>query len=275
MAFLQIKEYEKIELETSYTEKKSDIMKMFKIQEQVINSANNKIQIDATKCTYISSTCLAIFSSIALISKDKDIKISFTRKSKLLNTLTNNGFINIDYNSIGNKNNIPLNKINNEEEANVIIQKLINLSQLKDLNEDQKALLHSRIFEIPNNALTHSNSEYGIICHGYYNNRKNFTFSIYDLGIGIPQSVRNYKKEEMNSIDALKWAFEKGNTTKESDYPRGLGFTLLEEFRKDFKGKITIITENILYTARENGDTSFTKLNKNIKGTLFTLKISV
>ena len=79
----------------------------------------------------------------------------------------------------------------------------------------------------------------------------------------------------MNSIDALKWAFEKGNSTKMGDYPRGIGFTLLEEFRKGFKGKITIITDNILYTARENGKSSFSNLNKNVKGTLFTLKISV
>ena len=69
------------------------------------------------------------------------------------------------------------------------LDKLISLSQLKDLSADQKAILHSRIFEIPNNALTHSNSKDGIICHGYYKNKNTFTFSIYDLGIGIPQSV--------------------------------------------------------------------------------------
>lgn len=135
--------------------------------------------------------------------------------------------------------------------------------------------MHSRIFEIPNNALTHSQSKEGIICHGYYNNKNNFTFSIYDLGIGIPQSVRNYKKEDLDSIEALKWALEKGNTTKASDYPRGIGFTLLEEFREKYKGKITIITEDILYTTKDNNNIKITKLKKKIKGTLFTLKISV
>lgn len=135
--------------------------------------------------------------------------------------------------------------------------------------------MHSRIFEIPNNALMHSKSKEGIICHGYYRNKNTFTFSIYDLGIGIPQSVRNYKEKELDSVEALKWALEKGNTTKASDYPRGIGFTLLEEFRKNYKGKITIITEDILYTTKRNGKTNIEKLNKNIKGTLFTLKISV
>lgn len=259
MAFFAAKEYEKIELKESYKEIKSDIIKMFELQEKVINSTNNDIQIDATKCKYISSTCLAILSSVFLVSKEKNIKISFTKKSKLLNTLLNNGFININYNYIGAKNYIPLNKINNEDDANNIIHKLIQLSQLKDLNSEQKEILHSRIFEIPNNALTHSGSKKGIICHGYYNNKKTFTFSIYDLGIGIPQSVRNYKKQDLDSVEALKWALEKGNTTKISDYPRGIGFTLLEEFRQNFKGRITIITEDILYTAKDSGNINIKK----------------
>lgn len=85
-----LKEPEKIELEESYIENKPSILKMFDIQEKVINSNNNNIQIDATKCKYISSTCLAILSSIALVSKDKNIRISFTKKSRLLHTLSNN-----------------------------------------------------------------------------------------------------------------------------------------------------------------------------------------
>lgn len=90
MTLFTSKEPEKIELEESYIENKSSILKMFDIQEKVINSDNNNIQIDATKCKYISSTCLAILSSIALVSKDKNIKISFTKKSRLLYTLSNN-----------------------------------------------------------------------------------------------------------------------------------------------------------------------------------------
>lgn len=123
--------------------------------------------------------------------------------------------------------------------------------------------------------MTHSLSENGIICHGYYNNKKTFTFSIYDLGIGIPNSVRYFKNDNnISSIDALKWALEKGNSTKKSDYPRGIGFSLLEEFRNDFKGKITIITEDVLYTS-QNNKSKFKKMNKTIKGTLFTLQIVV
>lgn len=267
------KDYDLIELEESYKENKKSIIKMFEIQEKILNS-NNNIQIDATKCEYIGATCLAILSSVVLIA-DKYIKIRFTRKSKLLNTLLKNGFINIKY-RIGENNIIPLNKIENEDDARAIINKLIESSKLKKLDKERKDTLYSKIYEIPNNALTHSYSEYGIVCHGYYNNKNTFTFSIYDLGIGIPESVRRYKRDEgLSSVNALRWALEKGNSTKITDYPRGIGFTILEEFRKEFKGKITIITEDIMYTTKKNGGTNYSNLNKKIKGTLYTLQISV
>lgn len=117
------------------------------------------------------------------------------------------------------KNNIPLTKIRNEKDATEIIRRMIELSQLKKLDTEKKNLLQSRLFEISSNALTHSHSELGIICNGYYNNKKTFIFSIYDLGIGIPNSVRKFKKDEnIVSIDALKWALKKGNSTKVADY---------------------------------------------------------
>lgn len=271
------KEYEIIDLDKKYSERKLDFLKMFDIQEKVLNSDKNNIRINATECEYISPTCLAILSSIILFgkSKIKDIKITFEKSSKLLLGLRENGFINIDYKNIGSKNNIPLNIIKSEEDITNIIDKLISLSPLKDLNQDIKNTLYSRLYEIPNNALTHSKSEYGAICHGYYTNKKSFTFSIYDVGIGIPASVREYNGNDIDSIEALKWALERGNTTKATDYPRGIGFSLLEEFRKELKGKITIITEDVLYTIRENNEFRFTKLKQKVKGTLFTLKISV
>ena len=88
--FFTFGECEEIKLKENYNETKRDIMAMFEIQEKVINSNSDNIRIDATECKSISSTCLAILSSMFLISKDKKIKITFTKKSKLLNTLISN-----------------------------------------------------------------------------------------------------------------------------------------------------------------------------------------
>ena len=108
---------------------------------------------------------------------------------------------------------------------------------------------------------------------GYYRNKNEFYFSGYDKGIGIPQSVRNYMKDNsISSIEAIKWALEKGNSTLEKDFTRGIGFSLLEDFRKACKGKITIISEDVIYESTSKGP-NVKKLTNKVPGTLFTFKI--
>lgn len=262
-----------INLCNKYYEKKEDIVSMFKIQENILNSKKRKIRINATNCEYISPTCMIILSSVKLISKEnsKDIKIVITKKSYFADMLKEYGFIEVNKT---NKNNIPLNTIYKEEQIPNVILQLIELSPLKRLNNIKKANLQSRLYEIPNNSLNHSNSLNGVLYSGYYK-KDGFYFSIYDMGIGIPNSVKKFlNSPNMSSQEALKWALKEGNSTKQSDYPRGVGFTLLEEFRKNVKGKILIITDNVYYESKNNYS-NYTNLSKKVRGTLFTFKIEV
>lgn len=267
-------DFEVIDLEEKYHESKHDFENMFLIQKKVLNSTKKTIRINATACTHISSTCLIILSSIFLISKekDKDIKITFDRKSKIVEKLKKNGFININN---SNPNTIPLNIVDNEDNIEKIITSLIELSPLKGLDSTKKDTLKSKLYEIPNNALTHSGSKYGAIYCGFYTTKNVFCFSMYDLGIGIPCSVRKYAgNDTITAFEAINWALQSGNTTKKTDYTRGLGFTLLEEFRKTGSGKISLISEDILYESTKNGISYKNMINK-VPGTLFTIKISV
>lgn len=263
-----------INLNNKYYERKEDILSMFKIQENVIKSDKHKIRINATNCEYISPTCMIILSSIRLISQSqhKDIKIIIKGNSNFAKELEECGFISIEKSS---PNSIPLNVIFKEEQIPVVISKLFELSPLKKLDNEKKVNLQSRLYEIPNNALTHSKSLNGILYSGYYKKDGNFYFSIYDMGIGIPNSVRDYLKEpNMLSKDALFWAFKEGNSTIRTDYPRGVGLSLLETFRQSVKGKILILTDNVYYEAK-NSFTNCSNLPQKVRGTLFTFKISV
>lgn len=245
-----------IDLEKRYLEQKSCIEKMFKIQNDIINCKNRSIRINATECEYISPTCMIILSSVQLISKEnsKDIKIIYKKDTKFHKFLVDKGFIAISTEDSGNKNFIPLNTLTKEEEIIPVISDLIKFSPLKKLDEPTKDILKSKLYEIPINALNHSMSSSGVLYCGYYTKKSEFYFSVYDKGIGIPQSVRNYKKDSsISSTKALEWALEKGNTTKEEDFTRGIGFSLLEEFRKSCKGKITIISEDVIYESTSKG----------------------
>lgn len=263
-----------INLNNKYYESKEDIVKMFKIQEQILNCKKKRIRINATNSQYISPTCMIILSSVRLISQEqkKDIKIMIKKNSSFAIQLKEYGFITVEETS---KNNIPLNVLYKEDEILDVITKLIERSPLKKLDDSKKDTLKSKLYEIPSNSLFHSNSNQGVLYSGYYLKGHDFYFSIYDIGIGIPNSVRQHlKDEEISSKDALNWAFKEGNTTKITDYPRGVGFTLLEEFRKEVKGKILLITEDIYYEAK-NKYNNFNFLPNKVRGTLFTFKISV
>lgn len=270
------KPYLTINLDKTYSEIKHDIEKMFKVQNEVLNSNNSKIRINATDCEYISPTCMIILSSVALISKEKskDIKIVYKSNTKFHNFLKSKGFITIE-NTPNNNDVIPLNILTNEEDIAEVISNLISSSPLNRLDDEQKYKLQSKLYEIPINAFTHSHSTSGILYCGYYRNKKEFYFSVYDKGIGIPQSVRNYKKDNsISSIEALEWALTSGNSTKQEDFARGIGFTLLEEFRKSCKGKITIISEDVIYESTLKGY-NIKNLTNKVPGTLFTFKIVI
>lgn len=245
-----LEEAETIKLKETYHENRNDFEKMFDIQSKAINSQKKIIKLDATECTYISPTCFIILSSLVLYNNEnKNIQISFKKGSKLREKLIDFGFINIEHTR--NSKTIPLNKIQTDDDAYLKIQELVERSPLKDIPQEKKDEIVSRLYEIPYNALHHSQSQYGIICCGYYTKANEFWFSVYDLGIGIPKSVRDYlKKPNLSSKKAIDWALKEGNSTNE-DYSRGLGFYLLEEFKNISNGKIVLISEDIIYTSNK------------------------
>ncbi|MEH2320222.1 hypothetical protein [Nostoc sp.] len=96
--------------------------------------------------------------------------------------------------------------------------------------------------------------------------------TVIDFGIGIPTSVRSLPENSDKTADeALKWAFDLGNSTKQDSISRGAGLNLLQEFIVKNHGNLTIfsndgyvnIGDNIIY---ENKCTNF-------KGTLINIAL--
>ena len=55
--------------------------------------------------------------------------------------------------------------------------------------------------------------------------------TVIDFGIGIPTSVRSLPQNlDKTADEALQWAFEPGNSTKQDSISRGAGLNLLQEF---------------------------------------------
>lgn len=76
-----------------------------------------------------------------------------------------------------------------------------------------------------------------------------FSFCLTDLGIGIPTLVKNKRiGQERTSEDAIRWAFEKSNTTIE-DRPGGLGLNSLKEKALQNNGQLIVVSRDIYFDA--------------------------
>ena len=137
--------------------------------------------------------------------------------------------------------------------------------------------LISKIYEVFSNSFTHSKVN-KVFCCGYYNQQKSLIFSIYDIGIGIPESVNNYLRdcnmEQLGEADALKWAWQQGNSSLNGkiDYPRGAGFQILESFAKENQGDI-LVGSNGSYCQVSQKKKVFSNLENPILGTFFSMQI--
>lgn len=171
------------------------------------------------------------------------------------------------------ENNVPFVRFQKFEETLETIQQILDCAPVK-LDEKLSAVLISKIGEIFSNAFTHGRSEIGVFCCGFINDSNQFTFSVYDAGVGIPYNVSQYLGSEISPQDARKWAFEQGNSTLNGqlDYPRGAGLNLLESFVRVNGGRIELVSCGG-YCRIENNQREFSNLKSPFVGTMFSMTI--
>ena len=100
--------------------------------------------------------------------------------------------------------------------------------------------------------------------------------AIVDLGRTIATNVNTYlyRKEQlppMSDCDAIRWAFVKGNTTKEN--PGGLGLSLLQEFVKLNEGSLHMVSASGFIEYSNNQFRSH-PLDKQFPGTIVNIKFN-
>ena len=253
------------------------------LQNQVRNSHNQRIIIDCSKTTYISPAFSTLLGSLPHYEGKK----VFIKYDKILckRYITDIG-IDKYYTNNGNphKKAVPFSSADGkifEDDKGIlsIIEDILEHFPYK-LTETAWGNLFSLLGEVFNNTKDHSginkSNKIRIYYCGHWNSNKNtYILSIYDNGNGIQQNVAKYLNENMTDIDALKWAFVDGNSTKNNesmDYPRGVGLTLIEKFIKENRGILYVGSGSAVCSIRE-GNQTLKPLNHPIKGTIYVLNI--
>lgn len=173
------------------------------------------------------------------------------------------------------ENAIPFNKIKDEGMMEEYTDKIMELAPIK-MEREARCILSSYIYEVYQNGFFHSGSEIGVFTSGIWKpERKEFVFSIYDMGIGITNKIReHFGMTDISSEQCLKIAFVEGFTTWTDDsVNRGLGLSRLEKFIRLNEGKMYLFTDDICCMIKKQEEKNYIKLEKPIKGTLFIINI--
>jgi len=247
------------------------------------NINNTTIELDFALVTFLEANLCAVLgvcfeileqngNEIKLINLQPQVE-SIMRKNTFLDKY---GFSPLDdffqttipYQKFTPKNDEGFNKY--------IISKLLNLPKFpKHTPKLQKEILIN-IFEIFENARTHGSCEYIHTCGQFFPKKpdKPLHFTIVDKGINIQQNVSRFFSKKIKAEDAIKWAMQKGNTTKKGDTSGGLGLNVIFEFIKLNNGKIQVISSDGFYEFNK-GKERVSSMSSSFKGTIVNLRFNL
>ena len=247
------------------------------LQKGILDS-NGKYEISFDIEQRIGLTFLFCLTTLPLYAECNNKKISITCNSKILDLLYKSDYIDdritdtdLDIAPLLNKKNI---RISSQNDVFQLVSKITKEAPV-EMSDELFSLFASKIGEMYNNAIEHSESQY-IVGAKYFKNQKNiYCFSCYDFGVGIAQKVINAVPEINDSKAAFEWAMKAGNSTKvnaSSNIPRGLGLGLLKDFAKANNGSIRMCCNDVYYEFK-NGKDNIVKINSCLAGTLFEMDI--
>ena len=129
--------------------------------------------------------------------------------------------------------------------------------------------------EIFINVKFHADSKEVITCGQYYHTHKKVCFTIVDIGKTIGDNVkRKLGNPYLDDSEAIDWATQYGNTTKENDEFGGIGLHIISEFLEKNGGIFQIISGNG-YWEKAGSYIFKEELNSYFPGTIVNIQSSL
>ena len=135
-----------------------------------------------------------------------------------------------------------------------------------------------RMWEMYSNAFEHAGSQIGVFsCGQHFRNKNELVLSVADFGQGIAANVRNFlrpdpRADQLSAAGCLRWAFQRGTSTRSHGTARGLGLDLLKEFIRLNHGKLEVYSNEGYGMIDETGE-SFSSRATSFEGTVFHITL--
>lgn len=259
-------------------DRRRDFEKLFGLWSQV-NGDNLNVTIDFFGCRFLRQNAVAFLGGIVQLIEYRGGRVGFNWESlapDVRKNLDENGFIGkfLTGEPPRRGNAIPYRE-------DVIQDKdgLVDYLKSQWLGRDWVHVSRTlrdeivgRLWEIYANAFEHAQSPVGIAsCGQHFPRRRELNLTVVDFGVGIPSNVRVFKKnDEIPSKNAMKWAFQRGTSTKPNGVGRGVGLDLLKEFVRVTGGRLEVFSHEG-YALVDDSQETFGELPTFFEGTLVNI----
>jgi len=153
---------------------------------------------------------------------------------------------------------------------NYVFNELLGRDELPKMTQPVKERIAEAIYEIFVNAKIHSQSAHIYTCGQYFPKKDLICFTITDMGLGIKKKVNQRFNSNLSATQAITWAVQQGNTTKQ-EITGGIGLAVLKEFVALNKGKMQIVSDDGFYEFGPMGE-NVRAFSAPFPGTIVTLQ---
>ena len=262
---------------------RSDTTGFYRIADIAARARENQqesITLDFSACGFfeanMSAPLYAVISQLKSASNDVSIENVPQGISKILQKNKFLTYFNRAEMRDFNQTTLPFHIFTNTE-GELFHEYITNYMQGKGIPAMSKELtkrFRQSLLEIFLNAVLHSESTSGIfVCGQYYPTKQRLDFTIADAGIGIPENVRRYTRNQVSACDAIQWAMHEGHTTKTGNQPGGLGLKLIKDFIQINKGKMQVVSQSGYYICSATED-SILDMSLDFPGTCINIEIN-
>jgi anti-sigma regulatory factor (Ser/Thr protein kinase) len=254
----------------------------------VKNIKSTKLIVDFQDIKFLETDDIVMLTSVIeyIYLENSKCDVEFINGSNNLNVHLHNinfkKFWNDEFNrneliNIGNSNTISLWQIK-EEYTFSYLQKMREFFEYKFFNNKDLSDLTSNLDEVFNNIFDHSSSKVnGFIIGQYFPKPNTLSFSICDLGIGIPTRINLYNisenKEALSDSEAIFKSLERGVTTKTSQRNKGFGLNNILQLTESSNGELRIYSNNGYLIKNANESFEYFDLKYYFPGTIIRIEI--
>lgn len=255
---------------------------LFGICDQLHGIKDSDVIFNFTGCGFLRQNAVVVLGALVRLLQQRGNTVRFalhTIQDKVRVNLEQNGFLH----SLGlggspwNGNSIPYREdttMAEDDYADYLSEKWLGKGWI-NVSENLRDHIVMRVIEAYINVFDHAESPIGVMtCGQHFPNMRELRITMVDMGVGIPQTVRDYLKQpDMSADAALRWAFEPTKTTKDqNNFARGNGLKLLKSFMEENHGKLEIYSETG-YACIDDKGNHFENRQRSFQGTIVQITL--